>query len=152
MTTLDRQFCEFIDSLALPNFRGAEMLAGFRRTRGGVRNSTPPRELWPNIVPALVVAQEIRNQVGRLDITSSYRSQSYNVAVSGAHNSFHVQFRALDLVPALVSVLRLHIVAQSMRGKKFFNPHTKKQFIFAGGIGKYKSFVHIDDRARATDW
>lgn len=58
----------------------------------------PPRELWPNIVPALeLVRDHVVPAVGPVEVLSSYRTPELNACVSGASGSKHLGFFALDL-------------------------------------------------------
>lgn len=60
----------------------------------------PPRALWPNMVPALQLFQQLRDEIGApLKIGNGYRPPDYNAAVGGAPNSAHIYFAALDLDP-----------------------------------------------------
>lgn len=59
----------------------------------------PPRELWPNIVPALrLVRDHVIPTVGPVEVQSSWRTPELNVCASGAVRSRHIQFQALDLL------------------------------------------------------
>ncbi|MEM6476117.1 MAG: D-Ala-D-Ala carboxypeptidase family metallohydrolase [Pseudomonadota bacterium] len=58
----------------------------------------PPRELWPNVVPALrLVRDHIVPAMGEVEVQSSYRSPELNVCAGGAARSRHISFEALDL-------------------------------------------------------
>jgi hypothetical protein len=60
------------------------------------RNEIPPAELWPNIIPTLVILEHFRNVVGKpLFITSAYRSKERNADI-GASQSLHIDFNAID--------------------------------------------------------
>jgi len=63
------------------------------------RNVEPIREDWPNIIPALRLAEILRFELGGnpLLTQSGYRPRRYNKSIGGAKNSQHVQFRALYL-------------------------------------------------------
>ena len=59
----------------------------------------PPREEWPNIVPALrLVRDEVIPTVGSVAAVSSWRSPAINSCVNGASQSRHLRFEALDMV------------------------------------------------------
>jgi uncharacterized protein YcbK (DUF882 family) len=90
---------------------------------------------------AIVLAEAfelIRYSCGNHPITilSAYRTPSYNKSVGGAKNSQHIQGRAIDLRPPshlsvneFYSIIRKLAPASNIRG-----------------IGKYKTFVHVDTR------
>jgi hypothetical protein len=103
-------------------------------------NTDPPRGLWPSLLAVVKVADEARHRLGRaLRINSAYRNAAYNKAIGGASASIHMKGGALDLVgsPAtLVSIL------ETMR----------KEGVFKGGIGRYKTFTHVDVRGKNADW
>lgn len=63
-------------------------------------------------------------------ISSSYRSVSYNRSVGGATASAHIKGLALDTYPVNGDI------------KSWFNTVFKNKK--TGGIGQYKTFVHID--------
>lgn len=59
----------------------------------------PPREQWPNIVPALrLVRDKVVPVTGRVEVVSSWLSPALNTCLGGAPRSTHRQFKALDLV------------------------------------------------------
>lgn len=58
----------------------------------------PPRDLWPNVLPALrLVRDEVVPAVGPVAVQSSYRTPELNVCARGASQSRHLRFEALDL-------------------------------------------------------
>ena len=103
-------------------------------------NTDPPRALWPSLLAVVRVADEARHRLGKpLRINSAYRSPAYNRAISGASRSIHVQGGALDLSG---SPATLHKILTQLRAEGFFK----------GGIGKYRTFVHVDVRGKNADW
>ncbi len=103
-------------------------------------NTDPPRALWPSLLAVVKVADEARHRLGKpLRINSAYRSPAYNRAISGASRSVHVQGGALDLAG---SPATLHRILTQLRKEGFFK----------GGIGRYKTFTHVDVRGRDADW
>lgn len=80
----------------------------------------------------------IRHLFGDQPITvlSAYRTPSWNAKVGGVKNSQHVQGRALDLRPP-----------KGVTINDFFNRiRANTRSCGIKGIGKYKTFVHIDVR------
>jgi len=103
-------------------------------------NTDPPRALWPSLLAVVKVADEARHRLGRpLRMNSAYRSPAYNRAISGASKSVHVQGGALDLSG---SPATLHRILTEMR----------REGLFRGGVGRYKTFTHVDVRGKNADW
>ncbi len=105
------------------------------------KDGTPYPLTWTARARQLAaVFDAIRTAVGgkSIAVLSAYRSPAHNLRVGGARHSQHVEGRALDLRPPTGFdvdtfydlVLRL---AQSS------TPQIR-------GIGKYKTFVHVDIR------
>jgi uncharacterized protein YcbK (DUF882 family) len=105
-------------------------------------NSTPPQELWKNILPTLRVVDEAREIVGKIRLSSIYRNQVYNRRIGGARFSTHMNFNACDCDPLECSPAELYNVFLALR----------REGKFAGGIGLYKSFVHVDTRGTNSNW
>ena len=81
-----------------------------------------------NIISEL---QQLRDTFGSgVAISSSYRSPAYNRSQNGATSSQHILGNALDTYP----------VNRDISGWKKVVRENKK----SGGIGYYRSFVHID--------
>jgi uncharacterized protein YcbK (DUF882 family) len=110
--------------------------------RLAVTNDTPPVELWHRMVPTLRLVERVREQFGPTTINSAYRSRSYNLAIGGVGDSRHSQNDAVDFrcrtgTPAeWAAFLREHRAAGA----------------FQGGIGVYRTFVHVDTRGTNADW
>lgn len=144
---------QFIDRLGLRYFKGKELTPYWSRNRGGVKNSVPAQNLWHRIPLTLYVLDELRHRLGYgVTITSSYRSPAYNAAVGGEPNSFHMRFMAIDLQGAQGSPEEWHEMAKSLRGEKFNTGENGQKFVFRGGIGLYKTFIHIDTRKEEANW
>ena len=151
MTALEKELEVFVDQIGLRHFKGKELTWLWYRTRQGVSNSCPPRDLWLNCIQPLVVLDEIRDRLREpVRITSAYRSPMYNRAVGGERMSYHLIFQALDSTcrrgPTVFAA-----VARELRGTRFKLPGGGS-FVWRGGIGVYPSFVHIDTRGRDANW
>lgn len=134
----------FLTRLQLRHIKPIEMLRPHFKMRGTVSNDLPPRELWPHAAATLRVADELRQRLGvrLLTIASAYRSPAYNAMCPGAAtHSYHLRNMALDLVFEC-SPEKVAEAAVALRSTGFF----------AGGIGRYPGFTHIDTRGWAADW
>jgi lysozyme len=139
--TNQQQFQKLLTSWGITNFTAAEFFF-----RGGSDaklqlNTDPPAALWPNMERTAKTLQEARNRLGKpIRITSAYRDAVYNRKIGGVPNSTHVQFNALDLVtdkPAALYLLLLDL---------------RREGLFKGGLGLYRSFVHLDSRGHNATW
>jgi zinc D-Ala-D-Ala carboxypeptidase len=74
--------------------------------------------------------QEMREEIGRIDINSGYRTPEHNKSVGGAENSMHLQF-ATDIRPTGVGLDMANEIAEDLG---------------FSGIGRYKTFLHLDCR------
>jgi hypothetical protein len=135
MTAQHLRFQKFLDRNKIVYFSAREVLYLGAMNAYLRCNAIPEESLWPNIIPALRAADEIRARVGvPLKILSAYRNENYNRAIGGTKGSFHTQFRALDLT-ARIAIPDLYRAAIAVREAK----------IFDGGVGRYPGFVHIDN-------
>ena len=83
---------------------------------------------------------EIRMAFGKpIIVNSGYRSPEHNAAVGGVPDSLHVQGLAADIRPRDHDDLpRLQALCDKM------NPR--------GGVGFYRTFVHVDCRGKRARW
>jgi N-acetylmuramoyl-L-alanine amidase len=137
-----REFQSFLDRNQIEHFTAREVLFLGASNSWLKLNTVPDPSLWPNILPALAAADELRRRLGKpIQILSAYRNPAYNRAIGGARNSQHAQFRALDLT-AKVPIPELARLAKQIRQEK----------IFTGGLGTYPGFIHLDSRPTNADW
>lgn len=138
-------FTDWFDAQGFRHFGAGEFTRYFGAVRKGVKNSTPPRKLWKNLVPTLRIVDELRASFGKpCRVLSSYRSPDYNRTVGGAALSQHLQFNALDITIDGVSALAVYDRLLQWR----------REGRFVGGLGYYPSsgFVHIDTRDYNATW
>ena len=69
------------------------------RTGTGLANVPSPEALANLSFLCREVLQPFRDTVGRLQVTSGYRSPQVNAATGGHHSSYHMQGMAVDVVP-----------------------------------------------------
>ncbi len=137
------RYREWLDAHAKAQYGfGGEIAALAGRVTKGVGNATPPVELWANIVPTIRLAEMVRAVYGATTINSAYRSPEYNAAVGGEQNSMHMKNLALDFSCATGTPAQW---AELLHQKR-------REGVFKGGIGVYKTFVHVDTRGTNADW
>ena len=169
------QFNTFVKGLGLKHFSTDELLVKVGPHGDGPDNPLPDKTLWPNVVPAILVLDALRAELGKpIYITSAYRSPAYNKAVGGRARSQHQDFRAIDFECRGHSPTKCAKLLRSWRGRPFSCPvslhlvrkhaplvdaglgvNTTAQgtaFVFRGGIGVYKTFVHVDCRGTNNSW
>jgi len=107
-------------------------------------DGTPYPERWrgTRAVALARVFEAIRAACGDrpLAVASGYRTPAYNRAIRGANASQHVQGRALDLRPPA------GMDAGQFGGIIAGLAETTCPEI--GGVGQYRTFVHVDTRPR----
>lgn len=82
--------------------------------------------------------QALRTRLGKpIVITSGYRSVEHNKKVGGSPNSQHLLGKAADIQVSGMTPAQVAAEAEK---------------IGFGGIGIYKTFVHVDTRATRTRW
>lgn len=83
--------------------------------------------------------QLLRDRVGKaIVINSGYRTPEHNKRVGGVVDSYHVKGMAVDIsIPSGWTVDRIAKLAKD---------------IGFTGIGKYRTFVHLDVRPKLTEW
>ena len=85
--------------------------------------------------------QELRESVDRpIVIVSGYRCTKHNINVGGATNSQHMLGNAAD------------IKIEGMTIDEIIDAVEKRDVFKNGGIGMYKSWVHVDVRPGKARW
>lgn len=86
------------------------------------------------------ILQKIRNHFGKaVTITSAYRTPGKNKAVGGTTYSQHLYGTAADIKVNGVTPKKVAAYVEKLMPK-------------SGGIGIYKTFVHVDVRAVKSRW
>lgn len=142
-----RRFQEFFRALNARHFSADELLfLGASHHGSGScagKNRIPDEDLWSNVVPLVHALDAIREELGRpVRLTNVYRDGPYNTCIGGVANSQHSQFRAADIV---VSGVDPGACADCVRV-------VRARGVFSGGVGRYRSFVHVDVRGRNENW
>jgi len=138
---------DYLERVGIVHFTGREVRT--LRRLGHIARP-PSSELWPRIIPALALAEELREQMGcPLIVGNGYRPRALNRRVGGSRNSQHIHFRALDLdLPS----------EQAHRGREFqecaaalWLNHGEQLRM---GLGFYyrRTRVHIDCGFRRRYW
>lgn len=139
----NEDFAEWFERCDFQHFKADELEWYFSKVRNGVRNTEPPRGLWENIVKPLRILTVLRHHFGKpITINSTYRALPYNRAIGSPDGSMHVKFNAIDFAVQGVSPSEVARVLKLWRS----------QGIFTGGIGTYRTFVHLDTRSRNATW
>jgi uncharacterized protein YcbK (DUF882 family) len=107
------------------------------------KDGTPYPEVWrlDRLVDLVVTFEDLRAELGGLPIrvVSAYRTPAYNSRLEGAAvKSQHVEGRALDLQHSRLSAAKVYQRIRAM--------HADGRLPLLGGVGLYRTFVHIDTR------
>jgi uncharacterized protein YcbK (DUF882 family) len=136
-------FAQWFGRQGFKYFKANELEWYFSKVRNGVSNKAPARSLWPNIVPTLRVLDRLREEVGKpINISSTYRDKPYNRAIGSGDGSQHVKFTAVDFTVSGMTPGQVFNKLKAMR--------TRGEWV--GGLGKYRTFVHIDTRKNNATW
>lgn len=170
-------FYEFYAPFDIQNFKVSEILVATSRKY----NRLPPKSLWGNIMPTVIVLDELRKHLNQaISISSGYRTRKYNDLIPGSSKqSQHTAFSALDFSvrgTAPTEVVRIlkewrdnekkFLIKSDFKRKAHRNGSApvpfeeleietisgKKYFSIHGGIGLYNTFVHLDMRGENRAW
>jgi len=97
----------------------------------------PPNGIKTSLLLRL---ESLRAKCGneKISITSGYRCPSHNASVGGVSSSQHIQGTAADIVISSTSPSTAASKAETI----FEN----------GGLGRYKTFIHVDVRGYKSRW
>jgi len=139
--TAEEEFQLLLNKAKIKHFTAKELFFRGNSDKKLQLNTDPPKKYWNNMIETVKVADAARDLLGRpLRVNSAYRSPAYNKAIKGSTNSQHLYFRALDLGTTAPKTLA-----------KALN-ELRSQGVFKGGIGVYKTFVHLDTRGTNANW
>lgn len=95
---------------------------------------TTPQGVAMNLAELARSLEDMRRQTGPLNVTSGYRCPEHNRRVHGAEASQHLQGIAADVMSRTLTPTTLKRAAEKVPA-------------FAdGGIGTYKTWIHVDIR------
>ena len=137
-------YARFIQDLNLRTITPRMVLEPHFKSRRGVKNELPPKEMWKTITPTLKALDQICQKSGLKinKIISAYRCPKYNRAVRGNRGSYHMQNNAIDVTFSNSSNWRAAKTIKQFRSNGEFK----------GGVGTYRSFIHIDTRGENVNW
>jgi uncharacterized protein YcbK (DUF882 family) len=99
----------------------------------------PDSWIQDRLRPLCQTLEVIRSAIDRpIVIVSGYRSPEWNLKVGGAKASQHMAGRAADIRVADLSAVMLHA--------KIVDLYHQGSLPLLGGLGSYKSWVHVDVR------
>ena len=103
-----------------------------------------PEPVWANIKILASQLEVLRDHLGKpINVTSGYRSESYNERCGGVKGSQHTLGKASDLQ---VKGLKPKTVYKAI--EKLIEEDKMLQ----GGLGLYDTFVHYDIRGTEARW
>lgn len=95
-----------------------------------------PAAIAANLGKLAAVLEDLRKLAGQpITILSGYRCRVHNARVGGAEGSQHMMGLAADITCKGLTIARLRQLAERVPSLK------------AGGIGTYRTWVHVDIRA-----
>ena len=130
---------KFLEDRGTKNFSALEICDVGRKSGGAVLSAPPVEQLVPmldNAYKLIDVLEWLRVEDGTAGVlvNSWYRSPPYNAAIGGVPYSMHLTLGASDIVKVGRSPSE---VADMLEG------HPDAKLL---GIGRYKSFTHLDVR------
>ena len=103
-----------------------------------------PEPIWQNIRILASQLEVLRAHLGKpINVTSGYRSESYNERIGGVKGSQHTLGKASDLQ------------VKGLKPKTIYKAIEKlieQGEMLQGGLGLYDTFVHYDIRGTEARW
>jgi hypothetical protein len=118
--------------------------SSFRISEFDCKDGTPvPKAAYPALERLCEqVLEPMRARFGACHVNSGYRHRRYNAAIGGASQSEHIY----DLTPASVAA----DVTFARGTPAQWAAHARQ--LGKGGVGQYRSFVHVDNGPRRDWW
>lgn len=135
---------KFLSRVGFRKISVQQIMDSHSKSRRGVHNTLPPRQLWGNIRTTLIALDKVASHLDEpvAEVLSVYRSPAYNATCPGAKShSYHLRNNAID-VKFHSSPRKVAAMARDMR----------KSGLFKGGVGRYPDFTHMDTRGFNADW
>lgn len=142
------EFSKFLSDNKIANVKPAELLVMGASHHNASSpcyglNGPPPKSLWPNIVGVAKALDTLRSRTDAdVSIISAFRTPQYNACISSSSRSVQMRFLGIDLSSS-------NWTAQELA--KFFRK-IREEGVFEGGIGEYRTYVHIDARGTRANW
>lgn len=134
-------------AMDVPNGGGVRLSANFRLAEFHCKDGThvPPQAMRGLRRLVKNQLQPMRDKFGSCNVNSAYRTQSHNARVGGEPNSQHryelgPKSVAADVAFAQGSPREWAAEAEHLLGSD------------SGGIGTYRTFVHVDNRGNRARW
>lgn len=124
-----------INAYSLKNDGSKVLSKNFKVREFACKDGSDPVFVAPELVEVL---QKIRTHFGKaVTINSAYRTPTHNKSVGGVATSQHTYGTAADIKISGVTPKQIYDYADSILGNK-------------GGLGLYKTFVHVDVREKKS--
>lgn len=123
----------------------AHFNSGEFRCKNVAETPYPEKWLLPRLKPLCEALEKIRCRTGgfSIHILSGYRTAQHNKSIGGAEKSQHLNGRAADISSRKVSPRKLHRIIKKL---------IKCGEIPDGGLAKYSSWIHYDQRGYKARW
>jgi len=102
-----------------------------------------PEYVKKNVIELANNLQVLRDVVGKLDLTNSYRCKNHNSDVNGSVNSQHLLGKAADIKSEPIKPKEMAQTVDDLMKSENFK---------LGGIGIYNTFTHVDIRGTRARW
>ena len=103
-----------------------------------------PDDVFDNVKELAKSLQILRDKIKKpIKVNSSYRCLSHNKNIGSKSTSQHVLGKAADIVVKELKPNEVADIAEQLMDKGLFK---------MGGVGRYKTFTHVDIRGKKARW